>query len=142
MLYDRHYSVATVKQRTIICLGVACLFIITYAGWAILLYQQTIQSFASIMWFTVFMIMCLCSPWITLVFAAITHVAKTFIYYFLIDTRKESSFLDSNIVKQEQYITNGYCFELYHHQRWWFLNGWSNLLLSQDRPVWYVVIII
>ncbi|KAF1800450.1 hypothetical protein V8B55DRAFT_1391507 [Mucor lusitanicus] len=29
-----------------------------------------------------------------------------------------------------------YRFELYHHQRWWFPTGWSNLLLPQDRAVW------
>lgn len=43
----------------------------------------------------------------------------------------------SSIQKQEEPATHTYCFELYHHQRWWFPTGWSNNLLPQDRPVWY-----
>ncbi|KAI7896147.1 uncharacterized protein EV154DRAFT_398489, partial [Mucor mucedo] len=29
-----------------------------------------------------------------------------------------------------------YCFQVYHHQRWWFPTGWSNFLLPEDPPVW------
>ncbi|CEI86739.1 hypothetical protein RMCBS344292_01170 [Rhizopus microsporus] len=29
-----------------------------------------------------------------------------------------------------------YCFEVYHHQRWWVATGWGHCLLPQDPPAW------
>ncbi|OBZ80874.1 hypothetical protein A0J61_11077, partial [Choanephora cucurbitarum] len=29
-----------------------------------------------------------------------------------------------------------YCFQIQQHQRWWFLIGWTDILLSQDPPEW------
>lgn len=30
-----------------------------------------------------------------------------------------------------------YCFEVYHHQRWWVAAGWGHCLIPQDPPVWW-----
>ncbi|CAO3673665.1 unnamed protein product [Rhizopus microsporus] len=30
-----------------------------------------------------------------------------------------------------------YCFEVYHHQRWWVATSWEHCLIPQDPPVWW-----
>ncbi|CAO3625633.1 unnamed protein product [Mucor hiemalis] len=99
--------------------------------------------------------MCLSSPWSKLMLNAISYKVFPFIYFFTIphDTNGITIVTKSDIAtsptaaiyieKQPSEYTRaatttvrGYCFEIYHHQRWWFPYGWSNLLLPQDRPVW------
>ncbi|KAG0736319.1 hypothetical protein G6F68_011117 [Rhizopus microsporus] len=39
-------------------------------------------------------------------------------------------------IETEQATERYYCFELHHHQRWWFGTGWGHFLLPQDPPAW------
>jgi hypothetical protein len=144
--YYKYYLIASRKQRSTICFGVACLFTMIYAGWIFLLYQQIITSCASIAWFTILVIMCLNSPWVNPIYVACVRAVVPVVYYFIeltnITNTSAATTTRLHTLSQQQdndqHYINGYCFEIYHHQRWWFPTGWSNLLLPQDRPVWYV----
>lgn len=132
------YSMSSKQIRSIICIGVSCLFTIAYAGWVILLQQQQFHL-GSLIWFALLMIMCLHSPWVHPIQIACVRAIMPLFYYSIQNT---NNVVDSNMaVLKNEHEENqrGYRFELYHHQRWWFPTGWSNMLLPQDRAVWYVV---
>jgi hypothetical protein len=132
------YSMSSKQMRSIICISVSCLFIITYAGWVIFLQQQQFHL-SSLIWFALLIVMCLHSPWVHPIQIACVRAIMPLFYY---STQNTNNVTDSNMaVLKNEYEENcrGYRFELYHHQRWWFPTGWSNMLLPQDRAVWYVV---
>ncbi|KAI8641633.1 hypothetical protein BD408DRAFT_417909 [Parasitella parasitica] len=81
--------------------------------------------------------MCVHSPWVRPIQIAAVRLIR--LLSCLSTTYSNTTSIDSNIVaaKNEQHGNQrGYLFEVYHHQRWWFPTGWSNLLLPQDRAVW------
>ncbi|KAK4512861.1 uncharacterized protein ATC70_003570 [Mucor velutinosus] len=125
---------ASEKTRSFICVGVSCLFTIVYAGWIILLQQQQIHL-SSLIWFALVMIMCAHSPWVQPIQMACVRAILPLISYAM---AKNTTTTDANHCMKEEPAENQrrYRFELYHHQRWWFPTGWSNLLLPQDRAVW------
>lgn len=134
-VYHFYYSMASKKIRLFICVAVSCLFTIAYAGWVILLQQQQIHS-GSLIWLALLMIMCAHSPWVQPIQMACVRAILP-----LISSMVKGSAANSSLIKGEQAETQKmYRFELYHHQRWWFPTGWSNLLLPQDRAVWYVFV--
>lgn len=144
-LYYKHYSIASPKQRINVLFSVAYLFTMIYAGWLILLYQQMITSCASLAWFLILVIMCVNSPWVNPVYVACVRALMPLIHQSFENTitttsttLTATSSTNTKQLEQDDHFTHGYCFETYHHQRWWFPTGWSNLLLPQDRPVWYV----
>ncbi|KAL9539991.1 hypothetical protein MBANPS3_009938 [Mucor bainieri] len=139
--YHFYYSMASKKTRSFICIGVSCLFVIAYAGWVILLQQQHIHL-SSLTWLALVMIMCAHSPWVQPIQTACVRAMLPLISYCCYHychamarhtTAPEST---SSHHEQQQEVHKRYRFELYHHQRWWFPTGWSNLLLPQDRAVW------
>lgn len=132
--YYQYYSVATTKTRSVICFGVTSLFTIMYAGWTFLVYQQMITGCASLVWFFIVAIMCLYSPWANPICVACVRAVGPLVHYW--ETREDN---EPPVVCQPLGLVNVYCFQIYHHQRWWFPTGWTNILLPQDPPVWYVV---
>jgi hypothetical protein len=135
--YRKYLSISSAKQRSIICLGVSCLFALSYAGWLILL--QQIDLF-----FLLLMIMCVYCPWVHPIQTALVRAAMLFYTSTTTtttDIKKTRTPANADDKRGEICIT-GYCFEIYHNQRWWFPTGWSNLLLPQDRPVWYATFVI
>lgn len=135
-VYHFYYSMASKKARSFIYVGVLCLFVIAYAGWVILLQQQQMYS-SSLIWFALVMIMCAHSPWVKPVQMACVRAILPLVSYAMI---KRTATADPSHPTGEKPAEKQkrYRFELYHHQRWWFPTGWSNLLLPQDREVWYV----
>lgn len=131
--YYQYYSVATTKERSVICFGVACLFTMVYAGWTFLVYQQMITGCDSLVWFFILVIMCLHSPWVNPICVACVRAVAPLVHYLKTNVDNEAPMIGQPVVS-----TNDYCFQIYHHQRWWFPTGWSNILLPQDPPVWYV----
>lgn len=133
-VYHFYYSMASKKTRSFICVGVSCLFMMAYAGWVILLQQQQIHL-SSLIWFALVMIMCAHSPWVQPIQTACVRAMLPLISYAMAhkDTTSTECTKEEPAENQKRYR-----FELYHHQRWWFPTGWSNLLLPQDRAVWYV----
>lgn len=158
-LHHRQFSMASAKQRSTIYLGAACFFILFCIEWVTLIRQQIINNCASVIWFFTLMIMCSCSPWLKLILSAISCKVLPIVCFFTLPhntqgitivtnsdtTTSVSTAADLQSEPREYNDTvltttvRGYCFEIYHHQRWWFPYGWSDLLLPQDRPVWYVI---
>lgn len=139
--YHFYYSMSTKKLRSFVCIGVSCLFTISYAGWVILLQQQQIRS-SSLLWFALLIVMCLHSPWVQPIQTACVRAIFPLLYSLLSPKNNNDGTAalenksTATVVKNRQ---REYRFELYHHQRWWFPTGWSNLLLPQDCAVWYVI---
>lgn len=93
------------------------LFIGTYTVWIIL------SRHFNVWWSSMMLVLFVHSPW----YPFIHHAC---ISPFMSTTAPTPTNSDNDRV---------YCFEVYHHQRWWFPAGWSNLLLPQDPSVWYVM---
>lgn len=123
------YSFGSIKTRTVILLIASILFSIVYACWVILLKHLELSH---ALWSLVLLTSFVHSPWFSLVAHTCFHIVNPFIDYGL---QKWPS-----IQPAAQQVENNrvYCFEIYHHQRWWFPAGWGNLLLPQDPSVWYV----
>ncbi|CEP08606.1 hypothetical protein [Parasitella parasitica] len=128
------YSMSSRKTRSFVCIGVSCLSTIAYAGLVILLQQQHLSF---LIWLTLITIMCLHSPWVRPI--QIAGVRAIQLLTCSLAAHSPTITTDSNIAgakNEKQENQRSYRFELYHHQRWWFPTGWSNLLLPQDRAVW------
>jgi hypothetical protein len=142
LYYKKYVSISSARQRSMICFAVSCLFILFYAGWLILLQQIDLTFLVCC---SLLVIMCAYCPWShPIQTACVRAVSPLLLYAFpssatTTTTTHIKAPIANNKLIGEKYIT-GYCFEIYHHQRWWFPTGWSNLLLPQDRPVWYVIL--
>ncbi|KAI9485993.1 MAG: hypothetical protein EXX96DRAFT_613834 [Benjaminiella poitrasii] len=77
--------------------------------------------------------MCLQSPWTKPIVIACARILVPILYQFLQRQNGEKSICTNRKDNDDLKI---YCFEVYHHQRWWFPTGWSKILLPQDYPLW------
>ncbi|GAA5804694.1 hypothetical protein HPULCUR_010197 [Helicostylum pulchrum] len=92
-----------------------------------------ITGASSLLWFFVLITMCLYSPWVYPIYIASVRAVSPLIHTLQQVTLDGED--DGEDELESEYI-HGYCFEIYHHQRWWIPTGWGNLLLPQDLPLW------
>lgn len=133
--YYQYYSISTSRKRFLILFGVTGVCAVVYVAWISLFYQQMITGASSLLWCFILIIMCLYCPWVYPIYVASVRAVSPLIYTLQQATSEEQD--EEEDESKNEYV-HGYCFEVYHHQRWWIPTGWCNLLLPQDLPLWYV----